>query len=88
MALGAKTGGRQKGTPNRANAERQQAIAESGLTPLEFLLSLMRDDTKALDVRADAAKAAAPYVHPKLASVEFNGHLGLTLHEEALSELE
>ena len=42
MAKGRKTGGRQKGTPNKATAERQAEIAASGLTPLDFLLNIMR----------------------------------------------
>lgn len=71
---GARTGaGRKAGTPNKATAERQQAVAESGLTPLDYMLSVMRDEDKQFDVRLEAAKAAAPYVHPKLASVEHKG---------------
>jgi hypothetical protein len=37
------------------------------------MLQVMRDDTKADDVRLDAAKSAAPYVHPKLSSVVHKG---------------
>jgi hypothetical protein len=76
MALGQKTGGRQRGTPNRATAARAAAIAASGLTPLDYLLDVMRDTGNELDKRLDAAKAAAPYVHPKLASVELTGDEG------------
>lgn len=35
----------------------------------------------------EAAKSAAPYVHPKLAAVELSGGLSLN-HEDALGELE
>jgi hypothetical protein len=69
----AKTGGRVKGTPNKATAAKAAQIAASGLTPLDYLLSVMRDDKEHSDARRDAAKAAAPYVHPKLASVELKG---------------
>jgi hypothetical protein len=62
--------GRKKGIPNRASAAREAAIAASGLTPLEYMLSTMRDETKPIELRLDMAKAAAPYVHPRLASVE------------------
>jgi hypothetical protein len=65
-----KTGGRRKGTPNKATAERQEEIAASGLTPLEFMLTEMRNEDNPKDVRMEAAKAAAPYVHPKLSSVD------------------
>ena len=62
--------GRKKGIPNRASAAREAAIAASGLTPLEYMLTTMRDETKPVALRLDMAKAAAPYVHPRLASVE------------------
>lgn len=59
--------------------ERHKTVAlqsyETGLTPLEFLLEVMRDDELDLMIRIDAAKSAAPYVHPKLASVEMK-HTG------------
>lgn len=74
MAGGARPGaGRPKGKPNRTNAEREAAIKASGLTPLDYLLSVLRDEAKAPEMRVDAAKAAAPYVHPRLASVEHAG---------------
>ncbi len=44
-------------------------IAASGLTPLQYLLSVMRDVRLRLATRLEAAKAAAPYVHPRLASL-------------------
>ena len=69
-------GGRRKGTPNKTNAEREASIAASGLTPLEYLLQVMRDDLSEKNVRIDAAKAAAPYVHPKLANIQLAGDQG------------
>lgn len=73
MAKGTKTGGRIKGTPNHATAAKAQAIAASGLTPLDFMLEVMRDQARDPKDRLEAAKAAAPFVHPKLASVELKG---------------
>lgn len=64
--------GRKAGTPNKATAERQREVEASGLTPLEYLLSVMREETNEQAARLDAAKAAAGYVHPKLASVDMN----------------
>lgn len=81
MAKGVKTGGRQKGVPNRATAAKQAEIAASGLTPLDFLLAVMRDEDKEVPARVDAAKAAAPYVHPKRVPVDGDGQeQGLTLN--------
>lgn len=46
--------------------------------PLDYLLSIMRDEDLPRPDRVDAAKAAAPYVHAKLASVEHKGALEVT----------
>lgn len=73
MAKGEKTGGRAKGTPNKATAKKVQEIAASGLTPLDYMLSVLRDDRQEDAIRMDAAKAAAPYIHPKLANIEHTG---------------
>jgi hypothetical protein len=71
MALGIKTGGgSRKGRPNKATAAKAAEIAASGLTPLDFLLSVMRDEARDLDIRVDAGKAAAQYVHPKLQPID------------------
>jgi hypothetical protein len=35
---------------------------------LEYLISVVRDDKAPLADRLEAARAAAPYVHPRLAS--------------------
>jgi hypothetical protein len=45
------------------------AIRASGAAPLDYMLQVMRDDGAEPAKRLDAAKAAAPYVHPRLASV-------------------
>lgn len=68
-----KSGGRKKGIPNKASIQRAREIAESGLTPLDYMISVLRDASLPLDKRLQAAKDAAPYVHPKLASVEHRG---------------
>lgn len=73
MARGIKTGGRTRGTPNKATAAKEAEITASGLTPLDFMLSVLRDEANGLDKRMDAAKSAAPYVHPKRAPVDGDG---------------
>lgn len=84
MAPGIKTGGRQKGTPNKFTRERQIEIAATGLSPLEYLLAVMRDGLKEDVVRLDAAKAAAPYVHAKLSSIDFTGSVEHDLTDPVL----
>ena len=68
--------GRPKGSKNRrtialsqATAEAQQ-VARTGETPLDFLLRVMRNTKNAMHIKIDAAKAAAPYMHARLSSVE------------------
>lgn len=74
MAKGIKTGGgSRKGRRNKATATREAKIAASGLTPLEYMLKVLRNKKEDKDRRLDAAKAAAPYVHPKLSSIVHKG---------------
>ena len=86
MAAGKKTGGRQKGTPNRASAAKQAEIAASGLTPLDYMLGILRDEEMTTESRFEAAKAAAPYVHPKLSTVAVDGELKHTA-DDTLAKL-
>lgn len=80
---GARAGaGRPAGAPNRATAKRQSEIAASGLTPLDFMLAILRDPTKEDAARFEAAKAAAPYVHPRLASTEVKNPDGESFKHE------
>lgn len=73
MANGIKTGGRQKGSRNKAPAALAQAVAASGETPLDYMLRVMRDTSAEHDRRDEMAKAAAPYVHAKLAAITHSG---------------
>jgi hypothetical protein len=70
MALGRKTGGRQKGARNRATAEARAAAEEAGILPLDYMLSVMCDPNAEPKRRDAMAIAAAPYLHPKLSAVE------------------
>lgn len=86
---GERRGGRRKGTPNKKTAAVVDAIKASGATPLEFMLGVMRgtppenaEPTEIIafaGMRFEAAKAAAPYVHPKLAAIEHTGKDGTPL---------
>ena len=77
---GAREGaGRRAGTPNRKTAELQEAVAKTGVTPLDYMLGVMRDISQEYPIRLDAAKSAAPYVHAKLAAIEHTGKDGSDL---------
>lgn len=87
MARGSKPGeyrgGRKRGTPNKKNAAAVEMAKRGGIMPLEYMLGLMRQPIpKDADasvkaslqgLRFEAAKAAAPYVHPRLAATEITG---------------
>ena len=77
MATGQKTGGRQKGTPNKSSAEKLAEIAATGETPLDYMLRVMRDPTVEHERRDRNAAQAAPYVHPKLAQIDANAQVNV-----------
>lgn len=74
---GERRGGRARGTPNKKTEAQIKAVTESGMAPLDYLVSVFRDEEVPRPERIDAAKAAAPYVHSRLSSMEFRGQLGL-----------
>ena len=81
MAVGKKTGGRQKGTKNRSTLEREALMARvsknisDGIEPLEVMMHTMRQAWQQEDYETaiTIAEKAAPYRHPKLASVQHSG---------------
>jgi hypothetical protein len=60
--------GRKRGQPNKKTATKVAEIESSGLTPIDFMLEIMRDPTQDFAARLGAAKAAPPYVHAKLSA--------------------
>lgn len=82
---GARVGaGRKKGAPNKRTQEIMAKVEATGITPLDYMLNILRTpdlpaNAKVMakiahnNMRFEAAKAAAPYVHAKLASVEHKG---------------
>ena len=89
MAIGKKTGGRQKGTPNKLKTEIKAEVAKivgvvnDGLLPLDVMLEAMRelwelagDNPLAKVAACKIAKDAAPYCHAALRAVEVTGKDG------------
>jgi hypothetical protein len=71
---GARPGaGRKPGSATRKTREIADRAAAEGLTPLEYMLEVMRNANLDPRERLSAAVSAAPYVHPKLASIEHTG---------------
>ncbi len=81
---GERRGGRKPGTRNKATAAKAAAIAASGLTPLDYMISVLRDESAEPQARMEAAKSAAPYVHPRLASIEHGGKDGSPVKVETI----
>jgi hypothetical protein len=81
--------GRKKGSATKKTREIADKAAAQGVTPLEFMLGVMRAKlprslkgsalVQALTLRFEAAKAAAPYMHPRLTAVEVTGADGVPL---------
>lgn len=76
--------GRKPGSVTKRTREIAEAVMADGeITPLEYLLKVMREGTDEAR-QLDAAKAAAPYVHPKLATTTLQGPDGGPLQVEAV----
>src|SRR5690349_2478165 len=80
VAIGKKTGGRTRGTPNQTSTRHKDlarravhTVLDTGITPLDVMCARMRNEPlanghKVSDDQFAAAVAAAPYIHPKLAA--------------------
>jgi hypothetical protein len=79
-------GGRPKGALGRLTKENLAKAKAGGILPLDYMLKVMRNSKARADRRDWAAKEAAPYLHPKIASIEHSGNVQLT-HEQALQQL-
>jgi hypothetical protein len=65
-----KTGGRQKGTPNRATQDVAEKIAALGCDPIEGLAKIAMDGKNSAELRARCYMDLAQYVHPKRKPVD------------------
>lgn len=86
---------------NTAAKKQAAALASEGITPLEFLLEVMReqyaircDPERSPEERRVAtmlgsgiAEKAAPYLHSKLSSVEMNANVRRTVYDLSDEEL-
>lgn len=79
--------GRKPGAINKATAEARAKAEAGGILPLDYMLARMRDPEVDDAARDDMAKAAAPYIHAKLSSIEANvtAHKGI---EDLIDELD
>jgi hypothetical protein len=81
MARGGKRvgAGRKPGAVSKSSEEARRKAAETGETPMEYMLRVMRDPTVDHDRRDKMAQAAAPYVHAKLQTTTVTGPDGVNV---------
>jgi hypothetical protein len=71
---------RTKGSLNRKTRIALEGVKNGDLdasgvsSPVRYMLRIMNDSRKAEPLRLEAAKAAAPYLQPKLSSVDLNAN--------------
>src|SRR5215207_11485599 len=85
---GARPGsGRKPGIANKKTRDIAERAASEGITPLEVMIEAMRDhyNNRRLDQAAAVAKDAAPYMHPRLATVNVGNKPGETFKTEDTS---
>ena len=72
MALGYKTGGRQKGTPNKNRTALLAKLdhAFPNYDPLLALVEIAQDPKTDLSMHVDCHKTLASYIYPKMRTAE------------------
>jgi hypothetical protein len=75
-----KTGGRQKGTPNRATSELKQKLAALGCDPLAELVKIARDVNIPVNARVFIYSTLLPYEYPKRKPMEDSNEESLVIN--------
>ncbi len=76
MPKGRKTGGRQKGTPNKATQDVVARLKELGCDPIEGMAALALDTKNTPELRGRMFAELAQYVAPKRKAVEHSAEPG------------
>ena len=88
MAIGAKTGGRIKGTPNKRTTDIQAMLENIGCNPIMGLATIAQDESHEISIRLAAYKTLCDYYAPRLKSVELSASVSVLNHEEFLNFLD
>lgn len=86
-------GGKRPGAGRKPGSGNRQVLSWNGelladpatlktMSPLRFLLEVMRDPAASKKARMEAAKAAAPYVHGRPRSPDPDDQVGLPLGDD------
>ena len=71
-------GGRREGAGRKST--RQEYVDDGELTPLELMLTFMRDHNNDMDARLEVAFKAAPYGHARLQNTILDVEADLHIH--------
>nr|BAH89625.1 hypothetical protein [uncultured bacterium]BAH90129.1 hypothetical protein [uncultured bacterium] len=74
MAAGRKTGGRQKGTPNKRTEALAEALEEHGCDPVAALVRIAQDAETPRELRARILSDLLPYLYPRRKAIELEGN--------------
>ena len=83
---GNKTGGRQKGTPNKKTADLLERLGN--YNPLDALLAISQNEDTPLEIQVKINLDLMNYVYPKRKSVEFNDKIDISISEKSVDELQ
>lgn len=75
-----KTGGRTKGTPNRATAALKDKLAALGYDPLEELVTIAQDPKTPVVIKVHIGEGLMPYVYPKRKPEDSSSHERLAIN--------
>jgi hypothetical protein len=75
-----KTGGRQKGTPNRATSELKQKLAALGCDPAEELVKIAQNHKTPDESKIQIYSTLLPYVYPKRKPMEDSNDESLVIN--------
>ena len=80
---------RQNGQRGKGKRDaRKSPISAEGIGPVDYLLLEMRNMDNDLTTRIECAKAAAPYLHPRLQAVHQTGGVDEKSYEDWVKEME
>lgn len=80
--------GRPKGAQTKRTSEVAKQAAKEGITPLEYMLQVLRKEDATVEEKRWAAEKAAPYIHPRLNSIDMSGRLTVeSMNDEQLDRL-
>ena len=75
-----KTGGRKKGTPNRATLTVAEKLAALGCDPISGMARIAMDENNSPETRGRYYSELAQYLYPKRKPVEVPNEQGLVIH--------